>query len=397
MKTVLLFRSSFCRSNLLEHEGVFRFAKAHDWRVQTVEYMNAAQNRYRVQNDAAKPDVRSLIDVWHPDGCIVFAAEGYAFSPRTFGTTPVVYLDRTPKSKGNFLDVAQDYAENGRTAARELLQPEIAHYAFVGYKDATAWSQMRGDAFAKAVRLQGRPCHVFAKTPKDDRTRPLEAWLVDLPKPVGLFAANDRTAREVHALCKRNGIRIPDDVSLLGIDNIAGICESVTPKISSILSDFEQGGWLCADLLMERLAKPKLRKALRLYPTLGIVRRASTRLRSGYDSKVLFAVNVIRARACEGLTVDDGAAEMGCSRRMAELKFRQATGRTIKSFITETRLARAEVLVRDRNLSIQEVAAACGYSTENAFRIAFAKRFRTSLNACRSAGTSASRTSSRVR
>lgn len=340
--------------------------------------------------------LKELLSFWHPDGCIVFAAEGFAFSPRTFGTTPVVYLDRTPKSAGSFLDVAQDYAENGRTAARELLQQEIAHYAYVGYKDATSWSQTRGAAFSKAVRLQGRPCHLFDETATDKRTRQLEVWLLNLPKPVGLFAANDRTAREVHSLCLRNGIRIPDDLSLLGIDNIAEICEGVTPKISSILSDFEQAGWLCADLLMERHGKPQLKKALRLYPTLGVIRRASTRLRSGYDSKVLFAVNIIRARACEGLTVDDIAAEMGCSRRMAELKFRQATGRTIKSFITETRLSRAQVLILDRNLSIPDIATACGYSTENAFRIAFTKRFKTSLNACRSGGTSASKTSSRV-
>ena len=54
MKTVLLFRSSFCRSNLLEYEGVFAYAKAHGWRIQTVEYMSAATNRYRLEG--ANPD-----------------------------------------------------------------------------------------------------------------------------------------------------------------------------------------------------------------------------------------------------------------------------------------------------------------------------------------------------
>lgn len=331
--------------------------------------------------------LKELLSFWNPKGCIVFAAEGFTLSPCAFGKTPVIFIDRTPLTKGNFLDVAQDYAENGKTAARELLQPEISDYAFVGYKNATAWSRMRGDAFAKAIRLQGRRCHIFSHVANGDRTRQLESWLLNLPKPVAIFAANDRTAVDIHALCTHNDFRIPDDVSILGIDNIASICESVTPKISSILSDFEQGGWMCADLLMEKLTKPRLKRTLRLYPSLGIVRRGSTNLLSGYDSKTLFAINIIRARACEGLTVDDIAAEMGCSRRMAELRFRQTTGRTIKDLITEARLSRAQVLIRNRDLSISQIAKSCGYNSENALRIAFVKHFGKSLNAVRSAGT----------
>ena len=325
--------------------------------------------------------LKELLSFWHPEGCIVFAAEGFTFSPRVFGKTPVVYLDRTPRTKGNFLDVVQDYTENGRTAARELLQPEIADYAFVGYKNPTAWSQMRGDAFAKAIRLQGRSCHLFPTNAGGDRTRQLETWLRNLPKPVGLFAANDRTAHEVHSLCTRNGIRIPDDVSILGIDNIASICESVTPKISSILSDFEQSGWLSADLLIDRLGKPRLRKTRRIYPTLGIVSRGSTRVKQhGIPPPILRALGTIRARACDGLTVADVAAEMSCSQRLAEIRFRQAMGKTIKQLITEVRLDRAKILLRNRGLTFLEIAKSCGYGTENAFRIAYKKRFGTTLS-----------------
>ena len=71
MKTILLFRSSFCRSNLLEHEGVFRYAREHNWRVQTVEYMNAAINRFRTRKDDPASDIASLLKLWRPDGCIV--------------------------------------------------------------------------------------------------------------------------------------------------------------------------------------------------------------------------------------------------------------------------------------------------------------------------------------
>ena len=56
MKTILLFRSSFCRSNLLEHEGVFRYAREHNWRVQTVEYMNATMRRHALQGSLRQHD-----------------------------------------------------------------------------------------------------------------------------------------------------------------------------------------------------------------------------------------------------------------------------------------------------------------------------------------------------
>lgn len=95
------------------------------------------------------------------------------------------------------------------------------------------------------------------------------------------------------------------------------------------------------------------------------------------------AIKTIQTRACEGLSVDDIATEMNCSRRIAEIKFRNATGKTIKDIITQVRLERAQVLIRDLSLSISEIASACGYNTENAFRMAFSKRFLKTPNAYR--------------
>ena len=80
-------------------------------------------------------DLRKVLNFWHPIGCIVVGAEGVRnLTPRAFGTTPVVYIDRTPMTRGNYLDVVQDYEEHGRIAARELLQSDIEDYAFVGNK-----------------------------------------------------------------------------------------------------------------------------------------------------------------------------------------------------------------------------------------------------------------------
>lgn len=325
-----------------------------------------------------------LLEFWKPAGCIVVAAEGLPERLRIgCRSIPAVFIDRTPMTEGNFLDVSQDYAENGREAARELIHPEIGNYAYVGYSAPTDWSRIRGESFAQSVRMQGKNCQTF-QLPDDNktsRTRALEKWLLSLPKPVGIFAANDTTAREIHMICTRNQIGIPDDVTLLGIDNIPAICESVNPGISSIMSDFEQSGWLSADLLIDRLGKPRLRKTRRIYPTLGIVSRGSTRVKQrGIPPPILRALGTIRARACDGLTVADVAAEMSCSQRLAEIRFRQAMGTTIKQSITEVRLDRAKILLRNRGLTFFEIAKTCGYGTENAFRIAYKKRFGTTLS-----------------
>lgn len=342
------------------------------------------ETRFQLQTIERRVDtraIRQLLKFWQPAGCIVFAAEGLrGFLPEAFGDTPVVYLDRTPRTRGRFLDVVQDYAENGRIAARELIRPEIEHYAFVYDPTGSSWSHDRGKAFASMVRLNGKTCRVFA-TGENESRRPvlLERWLHDLPKPVGIFAANDRTAAEVHALCKRGRIDIPQDVRLLGIDNVIDICERAVPTISSISADFDRAGWLCADLLIEWLRNPRLNSATRKYPSFGVIRRASTQTPDRFPHAVQLAVNAIRSRACDGLSVDDVATAMGCSRRLAEIRFRRETGKTIKATIDGVRLERAQTLLGDRSLSFDKLAAVCGYRTGNALRIAFRKRFGVSL------------------
>lgn len=52
--------------------------------------------------------LKELLSFWNPKDCIVFAAEGFTLSLCAFGKTPVIFIDRTPLTKGNFLDVAQD-------------------------------------------------------------------------------------------------------------------------------------------------------------------------------------------------------------------------------------------------------------------------------------------------
>ena len=68
----------------------------------------------------------------------------------------------------------------------------------------------------------------------------IASWLHSLPKPVALFACNDFMARKVTELCLVENIRIPDDISLLSVDNDEFMCNISSPTISSIRLNFEK-------------------------------------------------------------------------------------------------------------------------------------------------------------
>ena len=51
------------------------------------------------------------------------------------------------------------------------------------------------------------------------------------------------------ALASANGITVPDELAVIGVDDDPVICERTSPSLTSIGLDFEQGGFLCAQLL----------------------------------------------------------------------------------------------------------------------------------------------------
>ena len=110
-------------------------------------------------------------------------------------------------------------------------------------------------------------------------------------------------------------------------------------------------------------------KIIREAPT-GVVRRASTMRFARTDHKVLAAVELIRLRACDGLTANEVIGTFGCSRRMAETRFRATTGHSILDEIQEIRMKKAKELLSAGNLKADEIAARCGYrSRSSVFRL----------------------------
>ena len=378
MKTILYFQSSLCASNNAELDGAYRYAKSARWRVQVVPYGEAAGGRLHVDEESAKPNIAALMEFWRPDGVIVDcgAAPGL-LGPSDFRRIPTVFLDRTNDRKA--LCVYSDSEEIAACAAKELLSIDCLAYTYIPWTEDLDWSRNRGEAFARIVRMNGRKCHIFRPRTfgrEDDTYRAwLREWLEKAPKPLGVFAANDYIAAQVLSCASMARIAVPGELRVIGVDNDLQICEHTMPTLTSILPDHEKAGYFAAELLAERLSHPRARFVNRTFGPIAVVHRQSTNAYRRPDDRVGAALELIRRRACEGLMARDVIAAMGTSRRLAELRFREVTGKSILEEIKSVRLERAKSLLRQGGVSVSEVAAACGYGSTEALRKIFIAEF----------------------
>ena len=91
------------------------------------------------------------------------------------------------------------------------------------------------------------------------------------------------------------------------------------------------------------------------------------------------AVEVIRRDACTGLTAAALIRRFTCSRRLFEIRFREAMGHSVLDEILHVRLAHAQTLLMRRDIPIGSIAELCGFHTQIELRKLFRSRFRTSL------------------
>jgi transcriptional regulator GlxA family with amidase domain len=93
------------------------------------------------------------------------------------------------------------------------------------------------------------------------------------------------------------------------------------------------------------------------------------------DAAVRDAVEWVRLNACKGIAPADVIACIGGSRRSAEMRFRDFSGRSIGEEITAVRLERAKELLSMPLVPIDSIYAECGYADPTSLRKAFRKAF----------------------
>lgn len=385
MKTVLFFHTSHRQAWRKEIDGVYRFAKTRGWRVQVIEPTKRP------------PRIEALIRFWNPIGCLVecSGAPSAYFDVEAFGHTPTVFLGRDPRSlppSASFVNPSDKGP--GVTAAKEFLKAGLTSFGFIALRKNDFWSRDREADFKKALWLNGYRCRTFGRKEtfrtEESKRNALSKWLTAIPKPCGILAENDYSATEVLDIANNLRIKVPDRLSVIGIDNDSELCENTKPKLSSIPMDFEHSGFRICEILSHLIEHPESGPIHETYSSLGLLRRGSTPSGIGAKSKMDRVLAFIRENACSGITAADVANQLPGSRRLAEMNFRKVVGRTILEEILNVRFEQVEALLRDKSQQLGAIAGLCGWKTENALRTAFLKRYGKSMRDWRQESSSTS-------
>ncbi|GAA0937583.1 LacI family DNA-binding transcriptional regulator [Nonomuraea longicatena] len=192
--------------------------------------------------------------------------------------TPVVLVDRQALP-GSFSSVAVDDVAGGFLAARHLLERGRRRIAFVGGPLGIRQVSDRLKGARRAVaKVAGAAIEVFpteSPTVLEGRTAG-EVLQARAPaeRPDAVFAANDLLATGLlQALILRGKLRIPEDIALIGYDDIDFAASAIVP-LSSIRQPAALLGQTAVDLLLREASGRGAKEQVVFRPEL--VERAST-------------------------------------------------------------------------------------------------------------------------
>lgn len=355
--------------------GVTDYARARDW---LLTHCPADPESSR---DC--PLKWSNMKSWPIDGLIIGVTESSHLKQLKKLNIPTVNIAGDAFAESGMPAVAPNSRMIGKLAAEYLLSLGLRNFAYHGV-EGRFYSDLRWQGFRDTAREAGQKALKFcvAHTIRDglwnERHDKLRKWLASLPRPVGLFAVHDYRALIAMSACRDIGLRVPEDVAIIGADNNLMVCNFSVPTLSSIGIDAYGMGQKAAQLLDDILqGKPSPEKVILIDPT-GVVPRDSTDVLHLNDEATEKAVRLMRSNYAKQFKITGISEAVGVSRRSLEMRFRRSLQTSPAEYLSKLRVQKAIQLIRSEpSWTHGKIARECGLMNATNLRAAFRRILQT--------------------
>jgi len=317
------------------------------------------------------------IKEWKPDG-IIMREQGRLDAPLLEMGIPTIFSGHRIRVAQGIPNILGDDRKIGIMAADYLTEKGFRCFGFCGFENMW-WSEDRGRYFTERLSAKGYSVDVYpfhAKKKSSSWAEEAEFmvdWIKALPKPCAVFACTDDRCRQLSEACKRSGVKVPEEVALLGVDNDELVCDFASPPLSSIMLNAEKTGYDTATVLHRMMRGEGVAEITIPIPAPHVVTRQSTDIVAIDDPVVANALNYIREHYRKGITVTDIARTTGVSRRVLEIHFRKLMDRSVYEEVLRFRMNHACILLIETNLSVAQITEALNYDEIKYFSRGFKK------------------------
>ncbi len=273
--------------------------------------------------------------------------------------------------------VLPDNKAVGTMAAEYLLARRFKHLAMANFPGTA--DLPRSEAFRACIARNGCTLHEFIMRDRHRgerwpgtasvnwTERALVRWLRRLPKPCAVFAYSDHPAAHVIGVCARHGIRVPEEVSVLGVDDDELLCHSVYPNLASVHVPNARMGAEAARLILDWTPG---RRVIPIAPQT-VVERDSVRSPQIGDPLVDKAIDHLYSHVADGVRVRDLQKLTGLTPQMLVYRFRAAIRSTPMEEILRCRVARARQMLTETDETVSAISSQCGFNSATQFYVTF--------------------------
>lgn len=268
------------------------------------------------------------------------------------------------------INIVADDAKIGELGARYFIDKGYKNLAFYG-TDQIFWSKIRKESFRNTVESLNLNYFQFESLLNDkwqSNVNLITDWMISLPKPIAIMACNDDFGIHIIEAASMVGIKVPEEVAILGVDNDEFICDLYDPPMSSIDQEPENVGFKVAQVVKDIIKEGNMGKDKIIGTNFRIVTRRSTDIFAIEDDQLVKALNYIKENAIKNsVSVAEVVAATTLSRRLLEIRFRKLLNRSILQEIKQVRIDAIIHKLTTTKEPISKIAYALGFNSLASF------------------------------
>lgn len=343
------------------YKGIAKYCAENDWHLSPYLFSD-----------------RNIPENWTGDGVIT-----------CFGPTLSEFIQSLdmPKVDITLSDIPQDIPrvvvdndQIGRCAAKHFLKKGFKSFGYFSWEDVKV-DQIRKKAFMETLRaanVSDDSIYIIKQSANEVihnwelYVKVIQDQLKDLPRPIGIFTGQDNLGVSMIEACVRAGISVPEEIAVLGVDNIDLLCECSMVPLSSVDTNLMELGYAAAEQLGKLFTgEITNQEPVRTIPIRGVIDRRSTEMLAVEHPKVAKALELMRSEFKSGLVLEDVYEYSGLSKRGLEKAFKRYLNDSPASILRKIRLDYAKNCLSQTDVKIEAIAVECGYSNSSNLSHAF--------------------------